>query len=160
MLECISKCRRFRGSLSILAVVVIFTTLPCFAGPSVPLKSTLKIRVAQFYAASIKQDWPPLLELIAPFVRECQSAGDFRIGWTEDSPNRVLSWRLVDIKYDPSYVGQVFKVECTGQAYRVDAGALVVTSQLDQEAEGKPERGENFLHWVFIGGTWFAAGPE
>ena len=160
VLEGISCCRRLKGPLSALGVVAILTALPCFAAPKVPLKSALKIRVGQFYAAYIKQDWPALLELMAPFVRECQSAEDFRLGWTEDGPGRVLSWRLVDIDYDPVYVGQEFKVECTGKAYRVDAGAMVVTSQLDQEGEGKPERGENYLRWVLIGGVWFAAGPE
>jgi hypothetical protein len=144
----------------VLAAVVILTTVPCFAGPKVPLKSTLKARVGQFYNAYINQDWPALLELMAPFVRERRSSEDLRLGWTEDGLVRVLSWRLVDIEYDPTYVAQKFKVECAGQAYRVDAGGMVVTSQHDQENEERPERGENFLHWVLIGGVWYFAGPE
>jgi hypothetical protein len=102
-----------------------------------------------------------MLELIAPFVRECTTAEEMREGWTSDLPGfKLLSCRLKKIEYDSQYVGESFHVKCTGLEYKVDAGALVTMSQVDQEAGGQPKRGENYFHWVLINGTWFCAGPE
>lgn len=129
--------------------------------PKVPLKPQLKARVRKLYSAYMKADWPALLEFIAPFVRECSTSQQWREGWTSDSPDhRLLSWRLKNIESDSEYTGQSFHVECTGLDYKVEAGALVVISQLDQEGDAAPTRGENYFHWVLINGTWFIAGPE
>ena len=155
-----TQCRGLKAQVVLLTAAWILTMMPCFAGAKVPLRSGLKTRVSQFYAAYVSQDWPALLELTAPFVRECDSAEDLRLGWTEDGLVKVLSWRIVDIRYDESYLDEELKVECSGKIYRPEAGALVVTSQLDQKGEEKPQRGDHFLHWVLIEGTWFAVGPE
>ncbi|SRR6266436_3246656 len=154
-------CRRkVNGRGLVVALMAMFVMAPCLAEPKVPFESVLRKRVGQFYAACIKQDWPKLFDMIAPFVRRCDSPEDFRRGWTKDGGAKILSWRLVEITYDANLVGQEFKVDCSGQAYRVAAGASVTISQLDQEGEEKPKRGDNYLKWVLIDGVWFAVGPE
>ena len=152
--------RRVYGRILLVALAAMLVTIPYLAEPELPFKSTLKKRVSQFYAAYINHNWPALYELIAPFVRRCESVEDFRRGWTKDSDLTILSWRLVSITSDSEFVGQDFKVDCSGKTYRVEAGASVVTSQLDQQGQEKPERGDAHFTWVLIDGVWFAMGPE
>src|SRR5262245_43940241 len=96
-----------------------------WAQPKVPLKPQLKSRVQEFGSAYMKGDWTTLLELMAPFTRECTTADQLREGWTEDSPTlRLLSWRLKSIDYDSMYVGEQLHVECTNRTYKVQAAAV------------------------------------
>ena len=155
-----SRAARARSRAARFAIITLLASIPALAGPKVPLKSELKARVGEFYAAYSKRDWAQLRELVAPFVRECSSAAEIRHGWTEDGRVRVLSWKILDVRYDASYVGREFKVECTGQVYRPEAGAVVVVSQLDKQDEDVPTLGKLYFPWVLVGGSWFAAGPE
>jgi hypothetical protein len=149
-------------ALALLWIVIAVMSNPSssWAQPKVPLKPQLKARVQEFGSAYMKGDWPKLLELTAPFVRECTSAEELREGWATDSPDlKLLSWRLKSIDYDSNYVGEQLHAECTNQTYKVLAGAVVTVSQVIQQ-EGAEERGDNYFTWVLIDSTWFCVGPE
>jgi hypothetical protein len=143
-----------------IGLALVASTGNSWAQPKVPLKPQLKARVQEFGSAYMKGDWPALLELMAPFVRECTTADQLRAGWNRDSPTpKLLSWRLKSIDYNSLYVGEQLHVECTNRTYRVQAAAAVTVSQVI-EKQGSEERGENYFRWVLIDSTWFCVGPD
>ena len=152
--------RNLAFALLLMTTALIVNTGSTRAEPKVPSKPQLKAKVQEFGSAYMKGDWPTLLELMAPFVRECTTADQLREGWTSDSPTlKLRSWRLKSIDYDNLYVGEQLHVECTNRTYKVQAGAVVTVWQVI-EKEGSEEKGENYFRWVLIDSTWFCVGQE
>jgi len=152
----------FRAVL--LSFVAIFMSSSRGAAtPKVPKLPELKARVGELFATNAlapKDRQAAFLKLFPPAVGECAQEDGVQEDFDGDivgGPGvTVLSWNIVKITYDPSYLGHEPREACPGRVYGIESMAHVVVSELGNEGEAQPERVDLDQWWVMVDGIWYA----
>jgi hypothetical protein len=146
-----------------LVVVITWSFIlgwPALAGPKVPQVRALKARVGELQAATVvapAQRVAALMALLPAAERECEQnqPGHDVVNQDSGPESKLMSWKIISITYDSSYIGNEWRDPCPGHSYKVESMAHVVLSQVFQTGDGEPEQEELGELWVLVDGQWY-----